>query len=137
MKVSALIGEQLDYWVARADGWEHVDSLTLRKVDGEGLGAIVTTLTVSRHSDYGSDGRKAIFYSPSTNWGSAGPVIERGRISLEPVPAGTVFMGEPLPAPGWLASTPGSSTNECAASPLVAAMRAYVASKFGREVPDA
>ena len=71
-------------------------------------------------------------YSPSTEWRQGGPIIERQRIRLEP-----------LPDNGWRGYLPG----KCGiwvdiygreATPLVAAMRCYVASKMGDEVevPD-
>lgn len=57
-------------------------------------------------------------WSPSTDWAIGGPIIERERIGLE---------DEGL---HWSAGV------ESALTPLIAAMRAYVGSKFGDEVPD-
>jgi hypothetical protein len=67
-----------------------------------------------------------VIYSPSTNWAQGGPIIEREKIRLEPCV-------EPDGWGGWMgrASWYGET-------PLIAAMRCYVASKLGYEVevPD-
>jgi hypothetical protein len=63
-------------------------------------------------------------FQPSTEWADAGPIIERERIHLVAWPTAE-----------WGASVDpriGMTTN--GKTPLIAAMRAYVASKFGREV---
>ena len=69
-------------------------------------------------------------YSPSTNWSQGGPIIEREKIQLEwdalfkcwtsrDMSNGSVsFCGETF----------------CGDTPLIAAMRCYVASKLGDEV---
>lgn len=69
------------------------------------------------------------FYS--TDWADAGPIIARERISLEFMP-GAGDAGADV----WVATrVEGSSVSEeCAESPLVAAMRCYVASQMGDEV---
>ena len=69
------------------------------------------------------------FYS--TDWADGGPIIERERISLEFMP-GAGDAGADV----WVATrVEGSSVSEeCAESPLVAAMRCYVASQLGDEV---
>jgi hypothetical protein len=67
-------------------------------------------------------------------WGNAGPIIEREHIRLEWTPGGGYFMGVKQDAPHWIARTHLANHNEIGATPLIAAMRAYVASKFGEEV---
>ncbi len=63
-------------------------------------------------------------YEPSSAWEHGGPIIARERIHLHaPVERVTAL---------WAARLPGGYGE--AISPLVAAMRAYVASKFGKEV---
>ncbi len=82
-------------------------------------------------------------FCPSSDWGRAGPIIERERIGLE--------SGHEQ---GWLAALPASRAMrdgpqswdqydkaegwQIGPTPLIAAMRCYVASKFGEEVelPD-
>lgn len=64
-------------------------------------------------------------YHPSTDWALGGPIIARENIELKPTYAGwTAFLGNTLFAN--------------ASTPLIAAMRCYVASKLGDivEVPD-
>lgn len=74
-------------------------------------------------------------YSPTTNWGQGGPIIERERISIEYMPgAGDAGLDV------WIATRiEGSSVSEeQGPTPLIAAMRCYVASRLGDEVdvPD-
>jgi hypothetical protein len=56
-------------------------------------------------------------YRPSSNWMQGGPIIEREGIAL---------------LPGWTAERPGFSAD--GETPLIAAMRCYVASKQGDEI---
>ena len=65
-------------------------------------------------------------------WDDAGPIIERGLISLLFLPADSPDRTQDR----WEAFTNSEGPSFESASPLVAAMRAYVASKFGEEVPD-
>ena len=79
-------------------------------------------------------------YTPSTDWSQGGPIIERGRIRVTPNLAGSWLAqirhekSHPLVAHkvlnGW--------TNKHGPTPLIAAMRCYVASKLGDivSVPD-
>ena len=69
------------------------------------------------------------WYSPSTNWSQGGPIIERECIFI---------------APTWDGETAGSSARASRTAwiegptPLIAAMRCYVASKLGDnvEIPE-
>jgi hypothetical protein len=61
-------------------------------------------------------------YSPSTDWAQGGPIIEREEISLTPPLAGD---SDWFAACGFFVSGP---------TPLIAAMRSYVASKLGDEI---
>lgn len=61
-------------------------------------------------------------YTPSTNWAQGGAIIERERIELRD--AG---------GDGWAADDNLRAT-QYGETPLVAAMRCYVASKLGDEV---
>ncbi len=77
--------------------------------------------------------RKTRLYS--TDWAQGGPIIERERIEINP------------PVPEWcdgredkewmatsIPAVRGDSTLEVGPTPLIAAMRCYVASKLGDEV---
>ena len=61
-------------------------------------------------------------FEPSTNWAQGGPIIERERIGLRD------DGGD-----GWAADDYISATMH-GPTPLIAAMRCYVASKLGDEV---
>jgi hypothetical protein len=66
-------------------------------------------------------------YWPATDWGVGGPIIERERIMVTHTPAENGVL--------WCA-TADEYASEAATgpTPLIAAMRAFVASKFGDEV---
>ncbi|WP_153135159.1 phage protein NinX family protein [Paraburkholderia agricolaris] len=119
MKVDALNCSQLDHWVARAEGYSHVSLVPHDRCGtwyaGESSGGI---------NDW----------TPSTNWGQGGPIIERERIIVKPYKDGTWgadYEFDPDARGGhfYMSSKEGDT-------PLVAAMRAYVAAKFGDELPD-
>lgn len=112
MQVTKLRGQLLDYWVGRAQG---LDPHILPGSESKRL--VVNDST----AQYGF--RR---YEPSSDWSIAGRIIDSERISL--VWAQDV----------WKAFNPQlgeqhAYTDEFA---LVAAMRCYVASKFGELVPD-
>ncbi len=104
MKTAELEGAALDYYVAKAEGLD---------IEAVRNGSVIIGRTPNRYA-----------YSPSSKWDSAGPIIERERIELEP----TVF--------DWSARVDGITGWWFAKTPLIAAMRAFVASKFGDEVED-
>ncbi len=58
----------------------------------------------------------------STDWSQGGPIIEREGMQIQ------TFMDK------WLASIPKPFVQQEGPTPLVAAMRCYVASKLGDEV---
>jgi hypothetical protein len=64
-------------------------------------------------------------FNPSTNWAQGGPIIEREGISLD----------QYHDFPNWAASCPPESGfNRFGPTPLIAAMRCYVASKLGDNI---
>lgn len=107
MKVAELEGALLDYWVARAEGLE------IDRAFEKGL---------HPHLYVFVDG-DLVDFAPSSNWAQGGPIIDREGLELR--------RDEPN---RWNAM--GSGCYGDGHSPLIAAMRAYVASKFGEEVPD-
>ena len=66
------------------------------------------------------------FFNPSVEWNQGGPIIERERIDIEHDPANKE----------WSACWFGSDEYRGAIgpTPLIAAMRCYVASRLGDEV---
>lgn len=113
MKVSELNPPELDYWVAQAEGLKPIEMDTVNNCCVVG----------------------ALGYWPSTDWSQGGPIIEREGIELEPWSesdlsvwcAGLVHNALPLGEQRAWAKGP---------TPLIAAMRAYCASKFGETVAE-
>lgn len=107
IKTSELQGAALDWAVAKAEGIELSNGCYNRLlVDGRM-----------------SAGQKMLTpYNPSTDWAQGGPIIERERIELR-------GDGDE----GWIAYDNVNPEQE-GTTPLVAAMRCYVASKLGDEV---
>ena len=70
-------------------------------------------------------------YSPSTDWAQGGPIIEQELVTV-------MHRSRPGPYPeGQVWNAVILSNNKCGwygATPLIAAMRCYVASKLGDEV---
>lgn len=70
-------------------------------------------------------------YSPSTDWAQGGLIIDRERISLITDDGYTEAYVRLMTNHGELAGSDGRAEGP---TPLIAAMRAYVASKLGDEV---
>ena len=113
IKTADLIGPALDWAVAQCEG----------KVHGYKHQLVY-------------DCRDVIPYTPSTDWAIGGPLIERERIKVAPNMGGSwhgqirhvkrhPLVQNPVLA-GW--------TNQHGPTPLIAAMRCYVASRLGDEV---
>jgi len=139
MKTAELTGALLNYWVALAgEEWKHFDTSDTMTLDPSLKGVRLVT--------YGDGSQSAMLqpnnpmrqnprhFNPSTDWAHGGPIIERERIAV-------VHYSDRWGAHIW----PGSETwidtdvyeaDGEGATPLIAAMRAYVASKFGNEVPN-
>lgn len=114
IKTAYAIGPALDWMVAKA---EDLDPETLNYRTGA-----VYSLA---HGGW---------FSPSTNWGQGGPIIERERITLRV---------STMPSTAWAAfyDVPGeyhARIRQRGPTPLIAACRCFVASKLGDsvEVPD-
>lgn len=72
-------------------------------------------------------------FAPSTNWSHGGPIIERERLQVLPIWR--------EPSEGWAACVydrifedDGTECYQCGPTPLIAAMRCFVASRLGDEV---
>ena len=70
-------------------------------------------------------GRPAPF-NPSTNWSQGGPIIEREMIATS--------RGGSYSENFWMASVGFSDNRIYGTTPLIAAMRCYVASKLGNDI---
>lgn len=140
-KVPELEGALLDYWVARAapeceglriewrgDHWVGIGEIdgadeVVAAGAGPNFAAAVRLRTRYKLSRYET-------YRPSSVWSDGGPIIERERVTVMS-PKGGRF--------DWLAEIIQGEhfAFQNGPTPLIAAMRAYVASKFGEDVPDA
>lgn len=110
VKTSELTGAALDWAVSKAsnppgkDGWGWFER--------DDAGYLFDPLNECR-------------YSPSTDWAQGGPIIE-----LEGISVMRVYKDLPLP---WCAER-GEENFTNAITPLLAAMRCYVASKLGDDI---
>jgi hypothetical protein len=107
MKVQELKGALLDYWAGKADKLTTFTNGPTCFLDAR---------------VHGRTEQSCIHYSPSTNWAQGGPIIEREKISVEYTGVGI-----------WEGYDPVMTGQTF----LETAMRCFVASKFGEEVPDA
>jgi hypothetical protein len=105
MKTSELTGFELDLAVAKAAG----EKAELN------YGEVVTWKTIG-YQEY------RLVWRPSTDWAQGGPIIERERIGVEQHPSSEF----------WVSFCNGVSY--VGLTPLIAAMRCYVASKLGDEI---
>lgn len=116
MKVSELTDGLLDYWVARAEGWTNDGG-----IDGEPPYWVTDTCAMVPVREF----------KPSDDWAEGGPIIERQKIGVTFGAFGGLWHAL------MLADGPFSIKHTTTgATPLEAAMRAYVRSKFGEEVSD-
>ena len=121
VKVSEAIGPALDWLVAKVEGY----------LRGEPGAWQVDLSTLSSHMPIPMPFPRS--YSPTTRWSQGGPIIEREKINLN---CGDDTWGV---AEGvWEAAHPKSTNVSFGPTPLIAAMRCYVASKLGDEpeVPE-
>ena len=107
VKTSELQGSALDWAVAKCEG---------RGIEFEDPKDPWLTLDGIAHQPLHS-------YTPSTDWAQGGPIIEREKIALS-------YDTERF---GWVASF-YAGDDVFGGTPLIAAMRCYVASKLGDEI---
>jgi len=114
VKTAELTGSALDWAVAQCENTGRVIRL--------GFGY---EIVVDRCADLG--GGEEV-YSPSTNWEQGGPIIEREGIWLRRL--GATWEG----ISGWFPD----NVTQAGPTPLIAAMRCFIASRLGDEVdiPD-
>jgi len=110
VKTSELNGVALDWVVAGLEGedvWRESRNIYVRDDDGNSVS----------------------HYSPSTYWAQCGPIIEREKIGFWAY----TLDEEGNENPGWYAETFAGSV-ATGPTPLIAAMRCFVASELGDEV---
>lgn len=138
MKTSELIGPALDWAVAKCEGFDTRNNYRCQVIDSDDIEYIFECFADDdEHAEeqaldaYPNSEVHLIeyigVYSPSTDWAHGGPIIERERISLSIKHDGW-----------WLAQIYNINDDPrwltLGQTPLIAAMRCYVASKLGDEV---
>lgn len=129
MKVSELTGAELDYWVAKAEALAFPESVKCAVVSLDGIcriNYVNSRVPCESHPGY--------LFNPSSNWAKGGPIIERENIHLRAPGDASKPSGEVvLSIDCWYARKTGEAGSciQSGPTPLIAAMRAYVASKFG------
>ena len=109
MKTSELTGSALDWAVAKCEGWDTTNPNWMSRNNLVDDGSLELIELKS--------------YSPSTDWSVGGPIIERELLDLY---ANGVWVAENNVRPTTI-SVEGPT-------PLVAAMRCFVASRLGDEI---
>lgn len=112
VKTSELTGPALDWVVATLEKHQWRCPWILQK-DGLTAWLRYEEAWGNRHPSY------------STDWSQGGPIIEREKLNIEHF----VSIQFPAPAGGWCCNATWESS-----TPLIAAMRCFVASKLGDEV---
>lgn len=137
IKTSELTGAALDWAVAKCEG-----HLELQPY----LGKMIPRVVIDPEF-WAEDGKPMVRlnpcpqtyynpeYAPSKDWSQGGPIIERERIGVTPF---TVQVGDDAGNREWFANHESQGDFFDGPTPLIAAMRCYVASKLGDEVevPD-
>jgi hypothetical protein len=112
LKTSELQGAVLDWAVAKAEGIELSNGCYNRLLIDGRMSAGQKMLTP---------------YNPSTDWALAGPIIERERIGFK-------YTGTAMEFVAWVNGELSTVNDQHGPTPLDAAMRCYVASKFGDDL---
>jgi hypothetical protein len=125
MKTNELTGAALDWAVAKCEGYSDLRFNSHRFCND------ILIMNPPR-KEYGVVELSDLNYS--TDWAQGGPIIEREKISVRFLPDGANSQ--------WFADMyytnedggPEQESEEYGPTPLIAAMRCYVASKLGDEV---
>lgn len=130
-KTAELTGALLDVAVATAEGWSMADDDPSAWEAPAGHPSWPCTSITEGGILHGYG------YHPAHNWAHGGPIIERERIGfwsgVDPY-TGVLYSGS---VSLWFAEQGGTRSGRFKATgstPLIAAMRAYVAGKLGDEV---
>lgn len=133
MKTAELSGAALALWVARAAGICLHDA---PRTESSGNWGTDYTCTRCGKDAFGLPTLRS--FAPHENWAQGGPIIEREKIDLMHVEYRAAMGGKP--SEPWNASMQALSIDNpdwdsmSGTTALEAAMRAFVASKFGGEV---
>lgn len=125
MKTSELTGPGLDYWVAKARGWYLQANIAWYTGAKWNQGNCTKSL-ISKDD-----------YQPSIKWSQCGPLIETHKISLQYDPINVDSELHVIDIPPWYALMVVNTSlfDARGETPLIAACRCLVSSKYGEEVP--
>ncbi len=136
MKTSELTGAALDYAAGLCEGYgpdKYMSNIDIR-LDVKGK---VSCLLVPINRAY-------VRWTPSTNWAQGGPIIEREGIALRYSPKHKKWYAKRETGSGETVFWPAQEYSVTAKkkvtarwegpTPLVAAMRCYIASKLGNDI---
>lgn len=143
MKTAELEDGLLNYWVAKAEGWNFFWSKhnhwVVTKPNGtrytacEGWAQFDSDTGAENHRPHPSEALENFY--PASHWEDGGPIIDRDRISTRADEyQKDLWYAEMIPLPDnplWPARFDSKGRTA-----LEAAMRAKVASKYGDDVPD-
>ncbi len=137
IKTSELTGAALDWAVAKCEDLPlKLDPMGFRKDapasmqagwwvwDGEGQNQVIGHRKTRRGDEDG--------YSPSADWAQGGPIIEREEIGLQR--NAPCSFGREWEARGSIMAKGAGYQFAYGPTPLIAAMRCYVASKLGDDI---
>lgn len=131
MLVSELSGDLLALWVARAEGY-----IIHRQSRPGGAADILHVRTRENENGYSQDigiigSMEHYAYAPHEAWAQGGPIIDRPDSRI-------INLEHPSEDEGyqWNVTLDDQDGTYWGRTLLEAAMRAYVASKFGNTVPD-
>lgn len=124
MKVADLKGAALDYWVSRAEGVTTI--IAVRQNTGDKHPSCIEV-------DY--KGSRITWYHPSDDWRMGGALISRLPFGIFERDYQTGLWSAGIYTDTSVAK-PVCDSYQTGPTLLIAAMRAYVASKYGEEVPD-
>jgi Protein of unknown function (DUF2591) len=131
IRISKATKPQIDWLVAKCEG--ETPRTVVNHTVTEFIAGIRRYYVTIDHWAHETDTR----YDPSTNWAQGGPIIEREgvNISIQNDDHGNTYSGEAR----WWAQMDCRVHTSYGPTPLIAAMRCFVASKLGNEVevPDA
>lgn len=129
LKTATLTGTTLDLAVAKAESLPLMyDPMGFGRTDPDAIQSGWWIWSDKAHLIVGYTKTKpnqSEGYSPATNWAQGGPIIEREGFKLYQSGAGD-----------WFCSNykQGNTVKVYGETPLIAAMRCYVASKLGEEI---
>ena len=124
--VSEIEGALLDAAVAQAEGLDY--EIVPQKVWGDGSGITFVNATPACRV-------RLNYFEPSSHWAHGGPIIEREKISLAFTDMEGMIGDQVGIGLRWFSGCPRMRRSSIeGATPLVAAMRSFVAATFGDEV---